>query len=295
MKKFSFLILLSILCAVVIPAMAQQEEPKVTVNVNGAAEMYLVDINGLKFGNEPKNGKNHDEIAGAEISNDGSDTTLTYPNNNTYLLWLNNTDPNLQDAFNAQVITENWTADILQLIPLEDNPTMILNAPQHYVSDDGPLFEKLTIIAHPDEFPAMTFKAIGSDHECSLSIDPTFALYSASEALLQSESEMVFTLFPEEKMVSLWIAALNSHKEYTGNKFIMNTQIQCTIDNQIISAQPAIDNFPILEENGIFYIDFNAFLAEKAEFFEGDLDGDDIYETVNGGQYFDFTTSIISN
>ena len=44
MKKSLFLILLSILCAAVIPAMAQVEEPKVTVNVNGTAEMYLVDV-----------------------------------------------------------------------------------------------------------------------------------------------------------------------------------------------------------------------------------------------------------
>ena len=289
MKKTAilFAIIMSFICLLVLPASALDEE-KITLTVDGETDLYITTIDRQRKGTNPLDGETYDEISGAEVVSEDGHTIASFLPDNDYLIWLNHSDPEVTDALNASIESVNWNAELIQLFPVADRSTLVINPPAHYFSEDGFLFEKLTIIAQPDAFPAVKFKTDTYAGECTLSVDPAFALFAAKESALESEAEMVFTLFPEYGELTLWIAALDHFEDYPGSKFLLNTRITCTDGEKTVSAVSVSDSVPVLSENGIIIFNFNSLLSESNDFFSGDLDGDDAYETDSAEGYFKF-------
>lgn len=288
MKKTAFLftILLIFICLLILPASALDEE-KITLTVDGETEFYITTIDRQRKGINPLDGRAYDEISEAEVVTENGKTIASFLPDNTYLIWLNNADTEM-DALNAVIETEDWNAELIQLFPVADRSTLVINPPDHYVSEEGFLFEKLTIIAQPDAFPAVKFNVDTDAGECMLSIDPTFALFTAKESALDSEAEMVFTLFPQYSELSLWISALDHFEDYPGSKFLLNSRVTCTDGEKTVSAVSVTDNVPVVSENGIISFNFGSLLSGSNDFFSGDLDGDDVYETDSAEEFFRF-------
>lgn len=281
----SFLMILIIfVCS--IPASADSKD--IIIAVKGETGLAIETLDGTKAEFNPVTKESTSDIANAEIHLVDGKTVAALPSDGVYMVWLNETEDENQTAYNAQVTGNNWDTEFVQLFPAVDSPTLVVNPPSHFVTEDGLLFEKLTIIAQPDAFPAMKIKTNTPAGECTLSIDPAFSIFTAEESVLESHAEMVLTLFPDLDIVSLWISALDHIQDFPGSRFIMNIRLSCSDGEETHAAISVQDNMPVLNENGIIIFNLNEFLKENDAFFSGDLNGDDDYETVSGEDYFKF-------
>lgn len=269
-----------------IPASADSKD--IAIAVKGETGLAIETLDGTKAEFNPVTKESTSDIANAEIHLVDGKTVAALPSDGVYMVWLNETEDENQTAYNAQVTGNNWDTEFVQLFPAVDSPTLVVNPPSHFVTEDGLLFEKLTIIAQPDAFPAMKIKTNTPAGECTLSIDPAFSIFTAEESVLESHAEMVLTLFPDLDIVSLWISALDHIQDFPGSRFIMNTRLSCSDGDESHTAISVQDNMPVLNENGIIFFNLNEFLKENDAFFSGDLNGDDDYETVSGEDYFKF-------
>ena len=286
----SLIILLTIfICTLFIPASADDSE--ITVAINNETGLFIETISGAKAGMNPVSKESFSEINGAEIHQEDGNTTAVLPADQVYMVWLNNEEEATQSAYQALIDGINWNAELIQLFPAADYPTLVINPPAHFITQNGMLYEKITITAHPDAFPAMKINTATPAGTCTLSIDPAFSVYTAKESVLESEAEMILTIFPDLDIFSLWISALDHTDDYSDSRFLLNTGLSCSNEEKNVKAISVGNNMPVLNENGIFTVNFGQFLQEADNFFSGDLDGDDDYETISGEEYFEFQSS----
>ena len=263
------MLMLLILCALYFPVLAENDE--IMITVEGETGLTVKTMDGVT----------------AEIVTEEGISTAKLPADNVYLLWLTGKEGETQAACNAHINSINWDAEIIELFPDAEKPALVINPPSHFITEDGLIFEKLTVIGQPDAFPAMKINTNTPAGNCTLSIDPAFSIFTANESVLKSNAEMVLTLFPDIDTVSVWIASLDHLEDYMDSRFLLNTKLSCSDGEKTVTALSAHDNMPVLHENGILVFNFSEFLKGYDSFFSGDLDGDDDYETNSGTDYFD--------
>lgn len=316
MKKLStFLLIVLLICVSALPAWAagvfsspldlqlqlKSDENKenadhvpgtnITFSVDGDANIFLKTVDGHRAGIDPVSGRSFSEIEGAVISSENGKTFAEFPADNVFLIWLNAPEGSLQTAFRAEITAGDWSSSLIQLYSLGEDPTLVISGPDHFLSEEGLVFEKLTIYSKPDAFPAFQFNTTGGTGKCTILVDPTFSLLSAKESVIESDAELVLTYFPDYSMASVWIAALENYDDFQGSKFMMNTRISCTDGQKTVSAKSLTNNMPVLSENGIFMIDFSEFMNASDAYFSGDMDGDDEYELSSAAGIFEFETT----
>ena len=287
-NKLTLLSVLMILIIFVCSILASADSKDITIAVKGETGLAVETLDGAKAEFNPITKESISDIANAEIHTEDGNTIASLPSDQAYMVWLNAEDGEGPTAYNTKVTGNNWDTEFVQLFPAVDSPTLVVNPPSHFITEDGLLFEKLTIIAQPDAFPAMKINSNTPAGECTLSIDPAFSIFTAEESVLESHAEMVLTLFPDLDIVSLWISALDHIQEYPGSRFIMNIRLSCSDGGETHTAISVQDNMPVLNENGIIIFNLSEFLKENDAFFSGDLNGDDDYETISGEDYFKF-------
>ena len=287
-NKSTFLSFLMILIIFVCSIPASADSKDIIIAVKGETGLAVETLDGTKAEFNPVTKEGISDITNAEIHTEDGKTIASLPSDQVYMIWLNAEEGEVPTAYNTIVTGNNWKTEFVQLFPAVDSPTLVVNPPSRFITEDGLLFEKLTIIAQPDAFPAMKINTDTPAGECTLSIDPAFSIFTAEESVLESHAEMVLTLFPDLDIVSLWISALDHIQDYPGSRFIMNTRLSCSDGAETVTAISVQDNMPVLNENGIINFNINEFLKGYDSFFSGDLNGDDDYETTSGENYFTF-------
>lgn len=287
MRKLSaiLLTLMIIICSTVLTAAADEG---IKVTIDEGADLFFRTVDGLRCGTDPESGGTFSEIEGVETTTSDGMTTVFLPADNTYLIWLNEKENSTGEAYNASVVSGSWSADLIELFPAVSNPTLVVNSPSRYLSEESFLFEKLTVISQPDAFPMLTFNVATPAGQCTLKADPTFSILSTPDAARESQAEMVVTVFPESGQLSFWISAINHIEDYPDSKFMLHTRISCDNGEKTVSAKSVQTNLPVLHENGILFFDFNEFMEEADSFLFADLDGDDVYETTSAAGFFEF-------
>ena len=312
MKKLSaiILIIVSTLCLLTLPASAkgknfpagsgiraavrsgesqekQNETGDLSITIDEETNLFIQTIDGLQTGKDPASGQKYDEIHGTVISQEDGGTSVKLPADNVYLVWLSEKNSDSEPAYDVNIKSGCWNAELIELFPAANNPTLVINPPQQFIDEDNFAFEKLTIIAQPDAFPAIKFTTETPAGKCTISIDPTFSIFTAKEAIMGSQAELVLTVFPDFDQVSVWVSGLDLDEDYEESKFMLNTHLTCSNDEKTVTAKSLADNMPALNENGIISFNFDELLKGSAAFFSGDLDGNDTYESVSGWHYFE--------
>ena len=283
------IITMLMICSLVLPVFAEEDEQiRVELTINGKADIYIETIDGQRSGSHPAGDSVFSGIEGAAINTTEKETAAVLPSGNIYHIWLNSTDPEEQPAYRTTILTENWNAELIGLYPLAENPTLVINPPESITTDENLLYEKLTILAQPDAFPAINFHTDFDFGKCSFMVEPTFSILTSAEAAEESEAKMTLTLFPAFGRLALKVAALDHLEDYENSKFILNTHITCSNDEETVYAVSLRDQNPVLHEHGTILINFKDLMRKSPSFLAGDFDGDLDYETSSAENYFEF-------
>lgn len=255
-------------------------EGRMSVTITGG-DAYIETLEGKRYGLSPFTQKFYQEITGVlKTSGDGK-VMIEIPADQLYGFWLEKPDE-ISDPVSAEILTAEWRACINNIQNNTDTVDLLV-MPESTFSKTGPIFDKVTVYGPAGEFPDFLFEFPEMAGTCRMSINSGFDMETADPAAADALAEFVITYYSKDSMVSVWAvsAAVETEELFTGSAFLFDIDLSCE-DRDQTSVEKIFPQIT-MKQNGIFFIDLDNFRSGSAEYFEGDLNGDDIYEIEASG------------
>lgn len=251
-------------------------DDRMSVTINGG-DAYIETLNGERFGFSPFTQEYFSEIPGILKSSGDGKTMIEMPADQLYGFWLERPEADNADLLTAEVRTAEWRVGLGGFRDPTDFPDLLVN-PKSSFSENGPVFDKITVYAGAEAFPAVLLEFPEAKGTCRMRMRSGFDIGTADPAAAGSPAELVVTYYPEDSLVSVWVvsAAAETEALFSGGSFLFGVDLSC--ENQDQSAGEEASSQIAVSENGIFFIDLDDFRSGGEAYFEGDLDGDEIYE-----------------
>lgn len=279
--RYLRLVLIVFACVLAAADLAAGEDKlpdgRMSITLNGGMDAYIETIDGERYGFSPFTQETYSEISGILKTSGEEKTTIELPADQLYGLWLERPEGVNPKQITTEIRTAEWRAGLGYFRNNTDTVDLLIN-PRSTFSENGPVFNKISVNAAADSLPEMRFEFPEEQGDCKMNIKTGFDTGTAVPTVTETLTELVVTYYPDESIVSVWIvsSAVEDDAFFSGSTFLIGISLACENEDQIVRNKV----FPkiAMNENGIFFLDLDDFRSGGEAYFEGDLDGDDIYE-----------------
>ena len=284
-KKLAFLMIFTIVLAASVGSAADADElieDRISITINGSTDAYIETLGGERYGYSPFTHETYSEITGVLRTSGDGKTMIEMPADQLYGIWLERPEDNYSESFSTEIRTADWWAGF-GIFQNNSNNFDLLISPRSMFSENGPVFNKISLNANANSLPEIHLEFNEVMGTCRMSLDPEFDMGTADPKSADTPAELVLTYYSEDGLLSLWAVSSSVETEdlFTGSNFLFRISLACESEGQTVREK----GFPQITmiANGIFFIDLGDFRSGGESYFEGDLDGDDVYEVEPSG------------